>query len=164
MKEVLQVEEETKAQDASLANEERSYSEAEVEAASDEAYARGAADAAQALAETRERMEKLLLLGVPGERVMPYLALTEHFMGEPDAGGLGEEGRADAAIEKALAMFPLPGKPPAELPRIVLSAPGVESAPGAWLQMTLSERAALFRENPEKARRMAESAGERVGG
>lgn len=105
--------------------------------------------------EARVRREAVLSAGVPEEMAERYERLAQTYMQE--GGGFGE------ALSQAVTDFPVwrqagvPGD--AGAGRVVASARGTEREMD-WRRMTLMERAQVFRDDPELARRLAKAAGE----
>lgn len=133
--------------------DERMYTEEEVRQIGELQYAAGAADVASEVNAYKKQLAELTRAGVPEEKFAAYIALAELY-------GKGEEGFS-RGLRQALEMFPLEVRGEAA-PRIVAAAAGVPGAGDAWRKMSLAERGALYRVSPDRARAMAEEAGERV--
>lgn len=110
-----------------------------------------ALSAEQAKTQTLERKLTALGKGVPAEKLDRYAAIAATYM--------TDDVDFAAALDKALEDFPLPVE--RGVPKVVMGAVGNNNTPGKdWLKMSLTERAALYRERPEDARALAKQAGQ----
>lgn len=109
-------------------------------------------DAERAKADGLSRQLHAVSRGVPQARMARYMALADTYLAEDNDFG--------AALDAALADFPLPTVDTA--PQITASTTGPGDSDIRWQDLPLKDRAALYLKEPERARKLAREAGEKL--